>query len=133
MSVRPERRRGVARWGVACLLWLAGNAAADETPGNPPLQFFGPRDYNAGPLNWSVLQDSRGLVYAANADGVHLAVAGSPVIGSLKSLESKGVRLILCSTCLNYYQQAENVQVGIVGGMTDIIEAQFRAAKVISI
>jgi hypothetical protein len=41
--------------------------------------------------------------------------------------------LISCSTCLEYYGLSEKVQVGIVGGMTDIIEAQVKAAKVISI
>jgi hypothetical protein len=67
------------------------------------------------------------------ANGVRLAVAGSPVLDSLRSLESKGVRLILCNTCLNYYNLADSVQVGIVGGMTDIIEAQQRASKVITL
>ncbi len=66
-------------------------------------------------------------------NGVLLAVQGSPVIDSLKSLEAKGVRLILCSTCLSYYNLTDQVQVGIVGGMTDIIEAQRRASKVISL
>jgi hypothetical protein len=55
------------------------------------------------------------------------------VIDTLKSLEAKGVRLILCSTCLNYYNLIEQVRVGIVGGMTDILEAQRRAGKVISL
>lgn len=67
------------------------------------------------------------------ADGVRLVVAGSPVIETLKSLEAKGVRLVLCSTCLNYYGLTNQVQAGIVGGMTDILEAQRRAAKVISL
>ena len=67
------------------------------------------------------------------ADGVRLAVAGSPVLDSLKSLEAKGVRLILCSTCLNYYSLTDQARVGIVGGMADIIEAQRRAGKVISL
>jgi intracellular sulfur oxidation DsrE/DsrF family protein len=66
-------------------------------------------------------------------NGVHLVVDGSPVIDSLKSLEAKGVRLVLCSTCLGYYNLTEQVQVGIVGGMTDILEAQRRAGKVISV
>ena len=66
-------------------------------------------------------------------DGVKLVVTGSPVLDSLKSLELKGVRLILCSTCLGYFKLTEQVQVGIIGGMTDIIEAQFKAGKVISI
>lgn len=67
------------------------------------------------------------------ANGVHLVVAGSPVIGTLKSLEAKGVYLVLCSTCLSYYHLTDQVQVGIVGGMTDILEAQRRAGKVISL
>ncbi|MCL4561425.1 MAG: DsrE family protein [Chloroflexi bacterium] len=67
------------------------------------------------------------------ANGVRLVVSGSPVLDTLKSLESKGVRLILCSTCLNYYNLADQVQVSIVGGMTDILEAQRRAGKVISL
>jgi hypothetical protein len=36
------------------------------------------------------------------ANGVHLATEGSPVLDLLSSLDAKGVRLILCSTCLNY-------------------------------
>jgi intracellular sulfur oxidation DsrE/DsrF family protein len=67
------------------------------------------------------------------ANGVHLVVQGSPVIEPLRSLEAKGVRLVLCSTCLNYFGLAKQVQVGIVGGMTDILEAQLRAGKVISL
>lgn len=66
-------------------------------------------------------------------EGVYLTVEGSPVLAELQSLESSGVRLILCSTCLNYYNLSEKVRVGIVGGMADILEAQLRAAKVITI
>lgn len=66
-------------------------------------------------------------------EGVKLTVAGSPVLDSLKALEAKGTRLVLCSTCLDYYGLADQVQVGIVGGMTDIIEAQRLAGKVVSI
>jgi intracellular sulfur oxidation DsrE/DsrF family protein len=67
------------------------------------------------------------------ANGVRLVVAGSPVIEPLKSLEAKGVRLILCSTCLNYFGLGDQVQAGIVGGMTDILEAQRQAGKVITL
>ena len=66
-------------------------------------------------------------------NGVRLVVEGSPVIDTLKSLETKGVCLVLCSTCLNYFNLTDQVQVGIVGGMTDILEAQRRASKVISL
>jgi intracellular sulfur oxidation DsrE/DsrF family protein len=58
---------------------------------------------------------------------------GSPVLDSLKALEAKGVRLVICNTCLNFFDLVDKVTVGIPGGMTDIIEAQFRSEKVITI
>lgn len=67
------------------------------------------------------------------AEGVHLVLKGSPVLEPLQSLEAKGVRLIICNTCLNFYGLADQVAVGIKGGMTDIIEAQRRAGKVITL
>lgn len=66
-------------------------------------------------------------------DGVKLVVEGSPALEQLRTLESKGVRLVLCSTCLEYYGLEDQVRVGIVGGMTDIIEAQVKAEKVITL
>ena len=35
--------------------------------------------------------------------GVKMVVEGSPVLDVLQSLESRGVRLIICKTCLDYY------------------------------
>jgi intracellular sulfur oxidation DsrE/DsrF family protein len=66
-------------------------------------------------------------------DGVKLVVEGSPVIEQLRALENEGVRLIICSTCLEYYGLTGQVRVGIVGGMADILEAQTKAEKVITI
>lgn len=66
-------------------------------------------------------------------DGVKLVCEGSPVIGQLHALETGGVRLIVCSTCLNYFTLNDKVQVGIVGGMGDILEAQTKAEKVITL
>jgi intracellular sulfur oxidation DsrE/DsrF family protein len=66
-------------------------------------------------------------------EGVKLTVGGSPVLDQLKALEAKGVRLIVCSTCLDYYDLNGQTLVGIVGGMPDIIEAQTKASKVITI
>ncbi len=77
--------------------------------------------------------DSLPAVICFYAEGVHLVVSGSPVLDRLQSLEAKGVRLIICNTCLNFYGLSNQVAVGIKGGMTDIIEAQRRAAKVITL
>jgi intracellular sulfur oxidation DsrE/DsrF family protein len=82
-----------------------------------------------------LIQMNEGLPNAITfyTDGVKLVVEGSPALEQLHVLESKGVRLIVCSTCLEHYDLSEKVQVGIVGGMTDIIEAQVKAEKVITI
>lgn len=66
-------------------------------------------------------------------DGVKTVVEGSPALEQLLALESKGVRLIVCNTCLEHYGLIDKVKVGIVGGMTDTIEAQVKAGKVITL
>jgi sulfur relay (sulfurtransferase) complex TusBCD TusD component (DsrE family) len=66
-------------------------------------------------------------------DGVKLVVEGSPLLELLFQIEKRGVRLVICSTCLNYFGLTEKVRVGIVGGMPDIIEAQTTAGKVITL
>jgi len=66
-------------------------------------------------------------------EGVKLVVEGSPVIGELKALEEKGVQLIACGTCLDYFGLKEKVVVGQVGGMAAILEAMMEAEKVLTI
>ncbi len=66
-------------------------------------------------------------------DGVRLACEGSPVLDLLAALEAKGVELVLCKTCLDYFGLTGSVRVGVVGGMGDIIEAMRKAQKVISV
>jgi len=70
---------------------------------------------------------------ALYTDGVKLVVTGSPVLEVLRSLETKGVHLIICKTCLDHFGLLDQVQVGIVGGMTDIIAAQWAATCVITL
>jgi hypothetical protein len=66
-------------------------------------------------------------------DGVRLACTGSPVIDLLQRFEAQGCELILCKTCLDTFQLSDQVQVGIVGGMGDIIETLQKAPNVISL
>ena len=66
-------------------------------------------------------------------DGVKLVCEGSPVIDQLRVMSERGVELIVCSTCLDYFGWRDQVMVGIVGGMPDIIEAMNMAEKVISL
>ena len=84
---------------------------------------------------FKLLDDSNTLPAAIcfYTDGVKLTTIGSPVLEVLRALEAKGVHLIICSTCLNHFGLEDQVEVGVVGGMTDIIEAQWRADKVITL
>lgn len=66
-------------------------------------------------------------------DGVRLVCEGSPVLEQLAQLEQKGTRLIVCSTCLEAMDLRHALKIGIVGGMPDIIEAQIKADKVITL
>lgn len=66
-------------------------------------------------------------------DGVKLVTDGSPVLEQLRALEKKGVRLVVCSTCLNYFGLADKIAIGVVGGMNDILEAQLKAEKIITL
>jgi len=66
-------------------------------------------------------------------EGVKLACEGSPVLDELRSLEAMGVRIILCQTCLDYFGLMGKVQLGIVGGMGDIITAMSQADSVVTV
>lgn len=66
-------------------------------------------------------------------EGVNLVAEGSPVLGELKTLENVGVRLLVCATCLEYFGLTDKLRVGIIGSMADILEAQLKAGKVITL
>lgn len=66
-------------------------------------------------------------------DGVKLVCEGSPVLAELAALEARGVHLVICKTCLDYFGLADRVALGIVGGMTDIITAMWGADSVITL
>ena len=67
------------------------------------------------------------------AEGVHLVVEGSPVVHLLNLLADKGVKLTVCSTCLNFYNLMDLVAVGEKGTMVDIVSVQMQADKVITL
>ena len=66
-------------------------------------------------------------------EGVKLACEGSAVLEELRALEGRGVHLVLCQTCLDYFGLRDKVQVGIVGGMGDIMTAMWQADSVVTV
>jgi hypothetical protein len=72
-------------------------------------------------------------VIAFYTRGVLLATEGSPAVEPLGALERRGVRLVVCKTCVDWFGVADKLRVGIVGGMGDILAAQVMARKVITL
>ena len=66
-------------------------------------------------------------------EGARLVCEGSPVVESLSEMEKKGVKLIVCKTCINFFNLADQVKAGQVGTMADILTLQLEARKVISV
>jgi len=63
--------------------------------------------------------------------GVQLLMPESPCLDPMKVLEGKGVEILACQTCLDYYGIKEKLGAGKVSNMPDIIEAMQAAGKVI--
>ncbi len=63
--------------------------------------------------------------------GVLLTTAGSDLIEHIKNLESNGVEVLSCGTCLDFYGLIDKLQVGVVGNMYTIAEEMLAASKVI--
>ena len=65
--------------------------------------------------------------------GVKLTVQGSDVLEDLHSLEEKGLTILVCGTCLDFYGLKEEIRAGTVSNMYDIAETMLSAGKVIRI
>jgi tRNA 2-thiouridine synthesizing protein A len=72
-----------------------------------------------------------GMIIFMNS-AVKLAIEGSPVLESLVKLEKVGVNLLVCGTCLNYFEVKDKLKAGKVSNMYEIAEQMFRAEKVVS-
>lgn len=61
--------------------------------------------------------------------GVRLTAEGSPVLEHLQALEQKGVKILSCGTCLDFYNLKDKLQVGQVTNMYTIFETLANAPK----
>jgi len=65
--------------------------------------------------------------------GVKLTITKSAALDELLELESRGVKLLVCGTCLDYYQLKEVHKVGQVSNMYDISDLLFASERVITL
>ncbi|MBE0637269.1 MAG: sulfurtransferase-like selenium metabolism protein YedF [Bacteroidales bacterium] len=63
--------------------------------------------------------------------GIFLAISDSPVLDSLRKLENTGTEILVCGTCLDYYQKKAELSVGKISNMYDILERLGQASHVI--
>ncbi|MGD0232532.1 MAG: sulfurtransferase-like selenium metabolism protein YedF [Syntrophorhabdales bacterium] len=64
--------------------------------------------------------------------GVKLAASDSGVVDDLKALEEKGVRILLCGTCINFFELGGRIGAGTVSNMYDIAGALSTAGRIVA-
>lgn len=64
--------------------------------------------------------------------GAYLTCEGSASLDDLKELELRGVRILTCGTCLNFYGLSEKLKVGEVTNMYEIAETMSKASLIVS-
>jgi len=67
------------------------------------------------------------------ADGVKLNLRGSVIEDSLIELEKRGTKIMTCLTCLNYFKVKDELAVGLVSGMPDLIKSIGNSVKIVTI
>jgi len=64
--------------------------------------------------------------------GVRLVVEGSPLVEPLSELAKKGIKILVCGTCLDYFGLKKKAKVGEVSNMYSILDALSNAGSVIA-
>jgi len=64
--------------------------------------------------------------------GVKLTLQGSETLEDLKELAAAGVEILVCGTCLNYFEVKEKLGVGVVSNMYDIVGTMSRAGRLLT-
>ena len=63
--------------------------------------------------------------------GVRLAAEDSKVLESLQGLAEKGVEIVCCGTCIDFYELKGKTKVGVISNMYDIVQSMIEADGVI--
>lgn len=65
--------------------------------------------------------------------GINLVIEGSNVLDILTKLEKNGSKLLVCGTCLEYYNKINYIKVGNISNMDEILEVLTSYTKVVNI
>lgn len=64
--------------------------------------------------------------------GVKLVTAASGALTALEELQAKGVEILACGTCLDFFKLKSAIKVGRISNMYDIMQAMADADKIVS-
>lgn len=64
--------------------------------------------------------------------GVKLTLQGSETLNDLKELAAAGVEILVCGTCLNYFEAKDKLGVGFVSNMYDIAGTMSKAGRLLT-
>lgn len=65
--------------------------------------------------------------------GVHLTTEGSEVLEALETLGNRGVEVMSCGVCLDFFGKKEKLKAGVVTNMFTIAESMLQAGSVIKL
>jgi len=63
--------------------------------------------------------------------GVKLVTEESNVAVSLMELEKKGVKIVMCGTCVDFYGLKDKINFGVISNMYDISDVLIKSGKII--
>lgn len=66
-------------------------------------------------------------------DGVKVPTLNEQAIEHLRELQNKGVEILVCGACLNFYSLEDKLNVGRISNMYEIISAMQEVSKVITL
>lgn len=82
-------------------------------------------------LNTLTAMETQPQYIVAYNSGVKCALTGGDTAAALSTLVEKGVKVILCGTCVDYYGVKDKIAVGEIGNMLRIAEILADASTVI--
>ena len=65
--------------------------------------------------------------------GVKLLTRSSPVLDALRALDEAGVDLLACGTCVEHFNLRDDIGVGRISDMREIVTTMAKAERVISL
>ncbi|GAI73698.1 unnamed protein product, partial [marine sediment metagenome] len=65
--------------------------------------------------------------------GVKLTVEGSEVIDSLRMIEEEGMEILVCGTCLDFFNLKDKIKVGHISNMFEIVDNLLNSDKILTL